>query len=195
MLFLLALEKLEDSERKVIERLYNNYSANVKELVISLLGNDSRADDVVNDTFVKIIRYKENVLDVNESEQVRFMIICARSICFNILKRDKKIRFEPLESPTYRDDNGNGVVNEPSADVDLLEHIVNEETGVFLQSAINCLDPHARDIVILRYFYEMKIPEIAEFLKMKPGTVKTVIHRNVIRLRKKLEEYVYGTNK
>ena len=59
MLFLLALEALKDNERVIIEKLYDDYSKRVKELSISILHNDKQADDIVNDTFLKVIRYKD----------------------------------------------------------------------------------------------------------------------------------------
>ena len=193
MIFLSALEALEDDERELIERLYNDYSKKVKELAISVLHSDRQADDIVNDTFLKVIRYKEKFIDVSENERVRLIIICTRSICFNIYNRNKKIRFESIES-FYRDENEKDLRFEQPADVDLLKKLVEDETGAFLQSAIDKLKPPARDMIILKFYHEMKNVEIAEFYKMKPSTVSTIIQRSIKRLRKDLERYIYDTD-
>ena len=194
MLFLLALEKLEESERELFGRLYDDYSKKVKELAISILHSDSQADDIVNDTFVKVIRYKEKFLDVSDDERIRLIVICARSICFNIHKRNKKIRFESMDS-YYHDDEGNSVKLELPNDIDLLKIIVDDETGIYLQNAIDKLKSPAKDMVILKFYHEMKNIEIAEFYKMNPSTVNTIIHRSIKRLRRELERYLYDTDK
>ena len=105
MLFLLALEALKDNERVIIEKLYDDYSKRVKELSISILHNDKQADDIVNDTFLKVIRYKDHFLDVAEDEKIRLLIICTRSICFDLYNRSKKFRFESLENFYYNQES------------------------------------------------------------------------------------------
>ncbi len=189
MLFLLALETLEESERELIGRLYFDYSKKVKEMAMSILHSDRQADDIVNDTFLKVIRYKEKFFDVSEEERIRLIIICTRSICFNIYNRNKKIRFESLES-FYQDENENDVRLDPPADIDLLKILVEEETASYLQSVIERLKSPARDMIILKFYHEMKNTEIAEFFKMNPSTVNTIIHRSIKHLRKELERYI-----
>lgn len=189
MLFLLALEALEESERELLGRLYFDYSKKVKEMAMSILHSDRQADDIVNDTFLKVIRYKEEFFDVSEDERIRLIIICTRSICFNIYNRNKKIRFESLES-FYRDEDDKDVGLDLPADIDLLKKLVEEETGAFLQSAIDRLESPAREMIILKFYHEMKNTEIAEFFKMKQATVNTIIHRSIKRLRKELERYI-----
>ena len=130
---------------------------------------------------------------MSENERVRLIIICTRSICFNIYNRNKKIRFESIES-FYRDENEKDLRFEQPADVDLLKKLVEDETGAFHQSAIDKLKPPARDMIILKFYHEMKNVEIAEFYKMKPSTVSTIIQRSIKRLRKDLERYIYGTD-
>ena len=126
---------------------------------------------------------------MSENERVRLIIICTRSICFNIYNRNKKIRFESIES-FYRDENEKDLRFEQPADVDLLKKLVEEETGAFLQSAIDRLESPAREMIILKFYHEMKNTEIAEFFKMKQATVNTIIHRSIKRLRKELERYI-----
>ncbi len=194
LLFLLALEALEEKERVFIERLYNDYSKRVKELSISIFHDDKYADDIVNDTFLKVIRYKEKFFDASETECVRLIIICTRSVCFDLYKHNKKIRFESLENYYNNEGEDDDQLDIPSG-FDLLKMIVDEETSIYVKDAINKLKDPARDMIILKFYYEMKNVEIAEFYKMNPSTVNTVIQRSIKRLRKELERYLNDTNK
>ena len=62
--------------------------------------------------------------------------------------------------------------------------IVNDETIAIVRNGINQLDDKYRDVIILKYYYHMKNVEIAEVLKIEPGTVNT----HVARAKKKLRE-------
>ena len=196
MLFLLALEALEENERMAIERLYYDYSKRVKELSISIFHNDKHADDIVNDTFLKVIRYKDKFFGVSEEQCIRLIIICTRSVCFDLYSHNKKIRFESLDNFYEEDDDeGNTAQLEISDDSDLLKMMVDKETSAMLKNAINKLGDPARDIVILKFYYEIKNTEIAEFYKMNPSTVSTIIQRSINRLRRELGGYLNDRDK
>lgn len=194
MLFIIALEALEEKERVVIEKLYHTYSKSVKEMAKSILKNDTIAEDVVNDTFVKVIRHKDRFLEATEDECIRLIIICTRSICFDLYNRSKKIRFKSLENFYDNEDGDDNGFDIPS-DFDLIKMVVNAEMGNYLRDAINKLPDPARDIVILKYYYEMKNNEISEFYKLNPSTVGTIIQRSTKKLRRELERYYYDTDK
>ena len=193
MLFLLALEKLEDSERELIGRLYTDYSPKVKKIAKSILHDDRLADDAVNDTFLKVIDYKEKFFDVPETERIRLIIICARSVCFNTYNKNKKICFDSIDS--FCKDDDAAVSYEIPDDLDLLKLIVEKETGSYLEEALNGLKSPSREMIILKIYHEMKNVEIAKFYKMKPATVNTIINRSIKYLHRELEEYICDAHK
>jgi RNA polymerase sigma factor (sigma-70 family) len=49
------------------------------------------------------------------------------------------------------------------------------------------LDPDQRIVVILRFWQDMAVDDIAERLGVSPGTVKSRLHRSMRRLRVALE--------
>ena len=60
-------------------------------------------------------------------------------------------------------------------------------TDIDLARAIDSLEPKEREIVILRYFEDKKIEEIAEIMNEKVGTVKSRLYRCMEKLRTRLE--------
>ncbi len=192
-MFLLLLGTLEDTERELIGRLYSDYSKRVKKLAIHILRDDIYADDAVNDTFLKVIKYKEKFLGVSEDERVRLIIICTRSVCFNIYNRGKKLRFESLES--FNTDDEKGTRMDIPDSVDLSKLLVNEETVLLLKRSVDRLNAPSREMIILKYYYDMKNTEIADFYGMNPSTVGTIIQRSIKILRKDLGWYFNDTDK
>lgn len=56
-----------------------------------------------------------------------------------------------------------------------------------LQIALDRLDPKDKSIVILKYFEDMKLSEIAQVLNEKESTVKSRLYRSLEKLRLHLE--------
>lgn len=56
-----------------------------------------------------------------------------------------------------------------------------------LQVALDKLDPKDKSVVILKYFEDMKLSEIAQVLSEKESTVKSRLYRSLEKLRLQLE--------
>ena len=52
-----------------------------------------------------------------------------------------------------------------------------------LYAAINGLDPQLRAIIILRFFENMKISEVAQVLHMNENTVKTRLYSSLRKIK------------
>jgi len=57
-----------------------------------------------------------------------------------------------------------------------------------LHSAIDLLEPKSRTVVILKYFHDLTISQIAEVMECPQGTIKTYLHRALKNLRLELKE-------
>lgn len=57
----------------------------------------------------------------------------------------------------------------------------------YLGDALATLPHQWRAVVVLRFFEQRTVPEIAELLNMKQGTVKSALHRGLLRLREVIE--------
>lgn len=64
----------------------------------------------------------------------------------------------------------------------------NELTDIDLQDAINQLDPLEKSIIILRFFEDLKISEVATVLNKNNNTIKTNLYRILKKLRIEIGE-------
>lgn len=62
------------------------------------------------------------------------------------------------------------------------------ERDAVVRDAVRSLEEPYREAVALRYFAELTVPEIAEVCNRPQGTVKTHLHRGLLRLRERIEE-------
>ncbi len=61
-----------------------------------------------------------------------------------------------------------------------------------LRKALRRLSPEHREVVALRYFAELTVPQIAQTMRAKEGTVKSRLHRALGYLRQDLQEFIHG---
>ena len=73
-------------------------------------------------------------------------------------------------------------LSDPTATLDALEE------RLALRRAIASLGPDHRQVVALRYFAELTVPEVARTLGIREGTVKSRLHRALALLRQRLED-------
>jgi RNA polymerase sigma-70 factor (ECF subfamily) len=65
---------------------------------------------------------------------------------------------------------------------------IDDYQDIDLQTALDALPDNYRSIVILKYFEDLKIEEIAEILNENVNTVKTRLYKSLKVMRMKIEE-------
>lgn len=75
------------------------------------------------------------------------------------------------------------VVERPSETIGGLDAVLHAERQEEIRIALYTLDDRTREAIVLRYFAEMSIREIAETLRWAEGTVKSRIHRGLSSLK------------
>ena len=77
-------------------------------------------------------------------------------------------------------------VPEPRDPRDQYADVDRQSTRSALMTVLATLTPEHREVVVLRFFEELKLPEIARKLDVRVGTVKSRLHYALAELRKKL---------
>ena len=60
---------------------------------------------------------------------------------------------------------------------------VDTEARLTVRRAVAALPPRQREAVVLRYFADLPVEEVARLMRCAPGTVKSLTHRAVTALR------------
>ena len=69
---------------------------------------------------------------------------------------------------------------------DMAEALAGSET---IRRALAVLNLEHREVIVLRYFADLTIPEVARSLNLRQGTVKSRLHRALEQLRSQLAEH------
>jgi RNA polymerase sigma-70 factor (ECF subfamily) len=93
-------------------------------------------------------------------------------------RRRKKLPQMPLEAAP----------DSPGEAASGLESVLAAERQEEVRAALGTLDDNVRQAIVLRYFAEMSVPEIASALGWAEGTVKSRIHRGLAKLKEHFTE-------
>ncbi len=92
-------------------------------------------------------------------------------------QRRRTVATEPLEESTTAE-QGAGLE-------DLVEAL---EDRAAVRRALAALSPEHRQVLVLRYFADLTLPQVARAIKVREGTVKSRLHRALGQMRWKLEQ-------
>jgi RNA polymerase sigma-70 factor, ECF subfamily len=159
-------------------------------MLLMLLRSETDAEDVTQETFIKIYRNLHNFR--GESKFSTWVLSIARNEGLGWLRKHASRPEEPLE-PVLDESSGDFT---PALLTDWrevpAEALERKELGACLCRAIMDLPPIYREVVQLRDIDELDVQETAEVLGITPGSVKVRLHRARIMLQKALVPVLKG---
>ena len=162
-----------------LEKLYNEAYKSVYWTAMSILKNKEEAEDVVQDTFITAYESYDTLKDKDKA--VAWVKKIAANKCLNIVTRRRTVNAgdEFLEN-----------VEDISEDF-LPDSIVEseEKRKIIMDIINNSLSEDTAMTVILFYFNEMSIKEIAERLNIPQGTVLSRLNYAKKKIKKEVEKY------
>lgn len=163
-------EKKDKTNKSLIEGIllekYNQYYR----LAYSYVHNEADAGDIVQNGAYKAIRSSHTLNKPEYAETWIYRIMLNE--CFQYLKRPQFVSYEAIQSE-------NGTEAGYSED---------KYSNVDLQRALDDLPDVDKAIVILKYFEDRKLEEIAEILEENVNTVKSRLYRSMKKLRAVLSD-------
>lgn len=151
----------EADARKIIDK----YSDTVYRIALTRCGSVENAEDVYQEVFIK---YFQTNPEFNNEEHEKAWFI---RVTINLSKNNVRLFW-------------NKNISELDENI-LFES--KEENDVF--NIVNTLPQNYKTVIYLSYYEGYKVKEIADFMRVKEGTVKTWLFRAREILRKKLVEF------
>ena len=172
-----------DAYRVLVER----HSRALFRLAFRMTGNESDAEDVVQESFLRAYRQLGR-FDERASFGTWLYRIAAN--CSLDLVRSKKRRSEHIAHPDP--DMDDPVVTLPSNDPSPERVTLSSEVRERVAEAMNELSATERTAFVLRHFEGMCIEEVSRVLECQPGAAKHSVFRAVQKLRRALEPVMSG---
>ena len=160
----------ERDSGEVFRRLSTRHVQSAYRLAWAILGDDLEAEDAAQDAFTSAWRQRSTLRDPDRFEAWFGRILV--NVCRDRLRKRARIR----RLPSARGEELLADPAEATLDRDVLGR------------ALASLDPDRRIVVILRFWTDLSVDDIAERLGIPAGTVKSRLHSSMRHLRAALEE-------
>jgi RNA polymerase sigma-70 factor (ECF subfamily) len=176
----------QDGREAAYRELVRRYERPVFSLVYRMVRDRETAEDLAQDTFVKVLNNVERYRPEFKFSSWLFKI--ANNVAIDYLR---KRQLNTISTDGSRHATTAAEVEATSFDVvepgaNALEQMTSEELGGAIEQAVGRLRPMYRSCILLRHVEGRSYEEIAQTLDLPLGTVKTYIHRARHELRKEL---------
>lgn len=168
------VKQMQAGSRAAFDRIYERYYVQAYRTAVFLTGSRTDAEDVVQDAFVQVYLHAKELKEP-AGFQCWFYRILTRLAWKCGSRRKREFPDEDAAAFAERTDEGDG-----------LSYLLKKEEREQVRKAVEGLDEKHRTIVVLYYFNEFTISEIAKITGCMEGTVKSRLHAARKKLQKSL---------
>jgi RNA polymerase sigma-70 factor (ECF subfamily) len=178
----LAQQGREPAYRELVRR----YERPVFSLIYRMVRDREMAEDLAQDTFIKVLNNVERYRPEFKFSSWLFKI--ANNVAIDFLR---KRQLDTISTDGSRHATTASEVEATSFDVvepgeSALDELTSRELGSAIERAVAQLRPMYRACIMMRHVEGRSYEEIAQTLDLPLGTVKTYIHRARHELRREL---------
>ena len=167
------------NDKQLIAEIYDKYYPLFHKKATMLVTDNDVADDILHDSFVKVLKNTEKISSLEQNEQVAYICQIIVNTGIDYLKNKKKISVR-----NFGDDEELPVCEEVTPEQVI---IINEDKKLS-RSCMNKLSVADRQLVLMYFYEDMEISEISKILHIKEGATRTKISRAKKRLIKLVQK-------
>lgn len=155
----------EEANRELVEQILLERYDQYYQLAYQYSHNRADAFDIVQNGACKAIKNSHSLRKPEYAKTWLYRIMLNE--CFQFLKQPGHLSYEVIQE---KNEAGMDVTEDHYMDIDL-------------HNALDALDKKDRAVIILKYFEDMKISEIAGILEENENTVKSRLYRSMRKLQ------------
>ncbi|MDZ7289847.1 MAG: sigma-70 family RNA polymerase sigma factor [candidate division KSB1 bacterium] len=177
------IEKFQRGNLYAYELIVKRYKDQLLNFVYRFLGSQEEAEDVVQETFLRVYRNRHAYQRVAKFSTWIYTI--AGNLARTELRRRNRRRIFSLSTMGVEDKEYE-ISDEIFSPERHTNTVLSEE---IIQREINRLSPKFREVIILRDIQELSYEEISKIIRVPIGTVKSRVNRARLRLQSRLKYF------
>ncbi|OGC09797.1 hypothetical protein A2V82_02785 [candidate division KSB1 bacterium RBG_16_48_16] len=173
-------QELED-----FEQLFGEYENSLYHFVCYLCGEKDFADEIYQETWLRAARF------FSKKKAVRNFKSWINTIAKNVYRdelRKRKVRRLVLGDSALPPDPDNDSLVQFEYSIPQTDEARQYEIRESIEKAITTLSARQKTIFMLFYVSGFRITEICEIMGAAEGTIKSTLHKTVLKLRKEIGE-------
>jgi RNA polymerase sigma-70 factor (ECF subfamily) len=175
------ISRFQNGDERAYVELVNRYKDRLLNFVFQFLGDIEQAEDVVQDTMLRLYEKKHYYKEIAKFSTWIYTI--ARNLANTELRKKKRRKTTNL-SQLSKERQFEIPAIQDNVDQSLQNEFINDR----IQSAISNLPEHFKVVIILRDIQELSYEDISNIVEVPLGTIKSRINRARIQLQAELSD-------
>ena len=173
------IERYQDGDVHSFELLIGRYQKQVYSYILTLVKDKQLADDVFQDTFVKVIQTVKSKAYKDDGRFVQFAMRIAHNLVIDHFRKENRIPTVESSSEDY-----NYIDNVPITDHSVEQGMIVDQVHSDLHRMIAFLPDEQREVLRMRIFDDMSFKDIADITNVSINTALGRMRYALINLRK-----------
>lgn len=173
------IERYQDGDVHSFELLIGRYQKQVYSYILTLVKDKQLADDVFQDTFVKVIQTVKSKAYKDDGRFVQFAMRIAHNLVIDHFRKENRIPTVESSSEDY-----NYIDNVPITDHSVEQGMIVDQVHSDLHRMIAFLPDEQREVLRMRIFDDMSFKDIADVTNVSINTALGRMRYALINLRK-----------
>lgn len=178
------IKAISQGDTNAYAQLVNRYKDLVFTLALRMLKHREEAEEVAQDTFVKVFRSLNRFK--GDSKFSTWIYKVAYNTCLDRIKKNRRYYNDvAIDEFTF---NKLDVID------NALENIISEEKSALIKTCIDKLPEDSSALLTLFYFEELSLDEISKITNVESNTLKVKLFRARKKLATILEQHLQPEN-
>ncbi len=173
-----------DGNNKAFDLLLARTQTKLFTYIIFVVRDRDVADDIFQETFVKVITKLQQRKYVNSGKFSAWLVRIAHNVIMDWYREQKS---EKIVEPSQDNDLSN--LGGDLLDMNVENQFVNEQVLRDVKKMMNMLPPTQREVVYMRFYQEMSFKEIAEATGVSINTSLGRMRYAILNLRRMVREH------
>jgi RNA polymerase sigma-70 factor (ECF subfamily) len=180
--------RVQAGDRAAYQEIFAKFAPRVLQYTRRLLGSEARAEEVTQDVFVQVFRFRLRYRP--EARFATWLYTIATNLCLNELRRpERHLRVDLWEQPADQPDREGPALPDPEA-IDPEAGAASRELARAIQAAIEGLPPKQRAALLLSRIDGLAYRDVGEAMGCSEGAVKALLFRAIHTLKARLQEHM-----
>jgi RNA polymerase sigma-70 factor (ECF subfamily) len=178
------IRRLKQRDEQAFRQLVTEYQQKIFHVVYRMIGDAQEAEDLSQEVFITVFKNIDSFR--GESKFSTWMYRIAINHCKNRIKylgrraRGQTQNLEDTSESALQEGHATGGLHRPD------NMVLGRELEGVVQKAIAALSQEHRALIILRDIQHVSYEEIAAMTGLRPGTVKSRLHRARVALKEQM---------
>lgn len=166
-----------------LEILIGRHKNKVYSYILMVVKNRELAEDIFQDTFIKVIKSLHAGTYKEEGRFVSWVMRIAHNLIIDFYRKDKHLKTvsdDETEVPLFN--------SSKFSDANIEENLIIDQIHQDVKLLVDKLPEEQKEVVVLRFYYGLSFKEIADHTNVSINTALGRMRYAIINLRKLMEQ-------